>query len=258
VVGVQPILVLAQLPGGQVAQGGVIDFRREEHPQQARVAQFGHPGRAAAPPLQHGAARVGDCVQATAAPRQTTRFWSYRSGAALAHLLDRTGTPWTGGVLAGHPLADLLTGQVGSAPPAAPHPDLEGAAQAVAGAHDADLSARLAAFHAQPGPALLLSSPSGLRLGGFDPMNLHAVGRGTFLHARHVQVLGPDAELLTVGHSVLTRGPDLFSVQEVTLRGLPAPTVHGGRWRIRTPTLTVDLPGDAVQVMPDGWSVRLG
>ncbi|MXV18790.1 hypothetical protein [Deinococcus xianganensis] len=193
-----------------------------------------------------------------AAPLQTPRGWSYRSGAALAHLLDRTGTPWTGEVLAGHPLADLLTGQVGSPLPAAPHPDLEGAAQAAADAHDADLGARLAAFHAQPGPALHLSSPGGLRLGGFDPMNLHAVGPGTFLHARHVQVRGPDAELLTVGHSVLTRGPDLFSVQEVTLRGLPAPTAHGGRWQIRTPTLTVDLPGDAVQVTPDGWSVRLG
>ncbi|WP_119674691.1 hypothetical protein [Deinococcus sp. RM] len=89
-------------------------------------------------------------------------------------------------------------------------------------------------------------------------MNLHAVGPGTFLHARHVQVRGPDAELLTVGHPVLKRGPDLCDVHEVTLRGLPAPTVHGGRWRIRTPTLTLDLPGDVVQVTLDGWSIRLG
>ncbi|MDK2013387.1 MULTISPECIES: hypothetical protein [unclassified Deinococcus] len=193
-----------------------------------------------------------------AATRQTPRGWSYRSGAALAHLLERTGTSWPVEVLAGHPLADLLTGQVGSPLPAALHPDLESAARAAAGAHDADLSARLAAFHAQPGPVLHLSSPGGLRLGGFDPMNLHAVGPGTFLHARHVGLRTPDVELLTVGHPALTRGPSLFDVHEVTLRALPAPAVHEGRWRIRTPTLTLDLPGHAVHRTPDGWSVRLG
>ncbi|NTY00183.1 hypothetical protein [Deinococcus sp. JMULE3] len=196
-----------------------------------------------------------------AAPQQTPRFWSYRSGAALAHLLDRTGTPWTAGVLAGRPLADLLTdlltGQVGSPLPAPPHPQLQRAAQAAADAHDADLRARLEAFHAQPGPTLHLSSAAGLRLGGFDPMNLHPVEPGTFLHARHVQVRGPGAQLLTVGHPALTRGPDLFRVQEITLRALPTPHHEAGRWRVHTPTLTLDLPADAVQVTPDGWSVRL-
>ena len=103
----------------------------------------------------------------------------------------------------------------------------------------------------------LLSSPGGLRLSGFDPMNLYPVGDGAMLHARHVGLRGPGADLLTVGHPVLTRGPDLFDVHEVTLRGLPAPTVHGGRWRIRTPTLTVNLPAETVRSTPDGWSVRL-
>ncbi|GGR87837.1 hypothetical protein [Deinococcus sedimenti] len=192
-----------------------------------------------------------------AAPQQTPRFWSYRSGAALAHLLDRTGTPWPAEVLAGRPLADLLTGQVGSPLPAAPHPQRQRAAQAAADAHHADQRARLEAFHAQPGPTLHLSSAGGLRLGGFDPMNLHPVEPGTFLHARHVQVRGPGAQVLTVGHPALTRGPDLFSVQEVTLRDLPTPHREDGRWLVHTPTLTIDLPADAVQVTPDGWSVRL-
>ncbi|WP_155299171.1 hypothetical protein [Deinococcus kurensis] len=192
-----------------------------------------------------------------AATRQTPRGWSYRSGAALAHLLERTGTPWPAEVLAGRALADLLTGQVGAPRPAAPHPALKRAAQTAADAHQADVQARLDAFHAQPGPALHLSSPGGLRLSGFDPMNLHLVGDGALLHARHVGLRGPGADLLTVGHPVLTRGPTLFRVNEVTLRGLPAPAVHEGRWRIHTPTLTLDLPAETVRSTPDGWSVRL-
>ncbi|GAA5440531.1 hypothetical protein ACFQDE_13240 [Deinococcus caeni] len=59
-------------------------------------------------------------------------------------------------------------------------------------------------------------------------MNLHVLPGGDLLHARHVQ-----------------------------LRGLPHPTVQGGRWQIHTPGPTVDLPADAVRPDADGWTARL-
>ena len=90
-------------------------------------------------------------------------------------------------------------------------------------------------------------------------MNLHVLPGGDQLHARHVQLrgTGPDDQLGTLGHPARTGGPTLPHVQEVTLRGLPPPTVQGGRGQIRTPGLTVDLPADAVRPDADGWTARL-
>lgn len=203
-------------------------------------------------------------LAAAAAPGLGPRRWAYGSGAALAHLLDRHAPDrqplWQQAVLDGQPLADLLLERTGPPRPAAPHPDLQAAAQQAAATHAAQLQAQLDAFQAQPGPRLHLRGA--LRVCGFDPMNLHVLPGGDLLHARHVQLrgAGPDdlhAQLGTFGHPARTRGPTLPHVQEVTLRALPHPTVQEGRWQIRTPGLTVDLPADAVHPDAEGWTARL-
>lgn len=198
-------------------------------------------------------------LAAAAAPGLGPRLWAYVSGAALAHLLDRHDPQrrWPQAVLTGQPLTGLLLERTDPPLPAAPHADLHAAAQEAAATHAAQLQARLETFEAQPGLRLHLSGA--LRVCGFDPMNLHVLPGGDLLHARHVQLRGPgpDDQLGTFGHPARTGGPTLSHVQEVTLRGLPHPTVQGGRWQIRTPGLTVDLPADTVHPDADGWTARL-
>ncbi|GAA0503818.1 hypothetical protein [Deinococcus depolymerans] len=198
-----------------------------------------------------------------AAPGLGPRRWAYVSGAALAHLLDRRDphgpSPWPQAALTGQSLADLLLERTGTPLPAAPHADLQAAAREAAATHAAQLQAQLDAFQAQPGPRLHLRGA--LRVCSFDPMNLHPLPGGDLLHARQLQLRrdGPDhlrAQLGTFGHPARTGGPSLSHVQEVTLRGLPAPTVQGDRWQVRTPSLTVDLPADAVSPDADGWTAR--
>ncbi|GGL07630.1 hypothetical protein [Deinococcus radiotolerans] len=192
-----------------------------------------------------------------AATRMGLRAWAYHSGAALASLLTRTDAPWHSEMRAGHALADLLERHLGPPLPAPAHEHLRNAAHAAADAHDAELQARLSAFHAQPGPALHLSRAGGLTLTGFDPMNLHVLPGGALLHTRHLQLRAPDMTVETLNHAALVRGPTPLHVDALTLRGLPMPTLHAGRWQVRTPTLTVDLPAAAVQISGDGWSAQL-
>lgn len=192
--------------------------------------------------------------------RANVREWTYRSGAALAHLLTRGGGGWQAQAMAGIPLDDLLRAQVGAADFSEPTPELLEAAHRAAEAAHAHLSGLRTAFQNLPSPRLTLHAGTPWQVRGFDPLNIQVLPDGALLHARYLHLSGTEGEVEVLGASSLTRGPHPLSVLTLEVAGGSpgwAPVVRDGRWHLDGEPLRVSVPAQAVT--PDGqggWSIR--
>ncbi|GGS21203.1 hypothetical protein [Deinococcus knuensis] len=201
---------------------------------------------------------VPPTLNAGQAATQTARAWTYDSGAALAHLLDRTGTPWQAAALTGTPLHALLGERTGNARiTPATTPSLLAAARDAAQGHARHLQVLDDGFHAQDGQHLTVTATSGLHVTGFDPMNLHALNGDRVLHTRLLTVRGSGAHLHLHGAAALAQGHDLLSTARLEVRGLPEPDTTGGLWQVRNDRVDITLPVDRVTRTPGGWHCTL-
>ncbi len=187
----------------------------------------------------------------------TVREWPYRSGAALAGLLCRGADGWQAEIMEGKPLDEVLAGRIGqpkSRPPASP--SLRDAATQAAQAHAHALERLRQNFDARPGPRLRLRG-TGIRVTGFDPLNVHVLPGEQVLHTRYLRVEVPDGALEVLGGQALAAGEDLLRPVGLTVADVPETTVTCGRWNSHSPHLRTDLPAANLQVTPDGWELWL-
>ncbi|MFT2722166.1 hypothetical protein ACMT4L_19440 [Deinococcus sp. A31D244] len=203
-------------------------------------------------------------LDATDAARMNARQWAYHSGAALAHLLRRSGADWMEAVEGGTPLHARLGKLVGPpATPPQPTPALRHAAEVAAHTHTESLRRLEATFAAQPGERLTVTSAAGFPVTALDPMNVTRLDgthfpHACFLHTRFLSLnLGADSTFRLSGASALTHGPGLWRPTVVEVRGLPLPDTSSGRWVVQDDRWTIQLPADRVQSTPDGWRCRL-
>lgn len=162
----------------------------------------------------------------------------YRSGVALARLLDRADPGWRA-VLSGNDslfLDVMLAGALGGVQPSAgpcAFTSEERARQAVRAAGEvavlrASRAERRQAFLDAPGWRVIFEAgDTPLFPQGFDPLNLQVVAPGEVLHSR-LLTLGNDRERIEVqGRSSLTMGagehPLFEGVRRLTITGLDAP-----------------------------------
>lgn len=168
-------------------------------------------------------------------PAEQIRQRGYRSGVALARLLDRLSPGWRA-TLEAHdsvPLDSMLSTAIAGQPgaPCALTGAERDSVRRLAQSDEAALAERLAMerrdFLDQPGWRLILKAAHPLFPQGFDPLNVKVVASGEVLHTRLLK-LGNDAgSIEVIGRASLTEAAGahpLFSgVQTLTVTGLDAP-----------------------------------
>jgi hypothetical protein len=189
---------------------------------------------------------------------EAVRQRGYRSGLAMARLLDRFAPGWKGRLQAESSLAldTLLADGLRVESPRATcafSADERDAARGAAAEEVAALTrSRLAARDAvlaSPGWRVVVEAREGSPLfpQGFDPLNLRVIGDGDVLHARYVKLGHEGGSIEVIGRSALTRaaGPHpLFNgVRTITVTGVE-----------HEPVLAV--AGDVVELRAEGVSGR--
>lgn len=159
----------------------------------------------------------------------------YRSGVALARLLDRLSPGWRASLEAHDsvPLDSMLsaamTAQQGTS---CTFTDAEqDSVRRVADSDEAALASRLAAerrnFLDQPGWRLIIEAASPLFPQGFDPLNVNVVAPGEVLHARLVKLGNDGGSVEVIGRASLSEAagahPLFNGVRTLTVTGLAKP-----------------------------------
>jgi hypothetical protein len=168
-------------------------------------------------------------------PTEQIRQRGYRSGVALARLLDRLSPSWRA-TLEAHdsvPLDSMLSAAI-AAQPGAPcaFTDAErDSIRSLAESDEAALAERLATdrrnFLDQPGWRLIIQAAHPLFPQGFDPLNVKVLAPGEVLHARLVK-LGNDAgSVEVIGRASLSEAagahPLFNGVRALTITGIDSP-----------------------------------
>ncbi|MEF2279854.1 hypothetical protein V3W47_16295 [Deinococcus sp. YIM 134068] len=145
----------------------------------------------------------------------------------------------------------MLRARLGTSPLPFPTPALmeAEAAQLATCETKTRLVTRLDAFRGLPGTRLSLKSQVPLQVVGFDPLNLHVLPDGSYLHARYLRLSGPAVELEVLGGQALAHGPGPLTVTDLEVAGLPAdltPTLEAGRWCLKGEVLSVQVSQSCV------------
>ncbi len=205
---------------------------------------------------------------------QAVRVRGYRTGLALARLLDRFSATWRADLAARDsvPLDRLLGTVVPASADAAPcaippaeHDRLRIAALREVEALHVERTEQRRAFLAQPGWRLVvIGEGAPLFPQGFDPLNVGLVAPGELLHTRFVKLGNDRGTLELLGRGALTESagthPLFNGVRTVTITGLagePAVTDTNGVVTVRAEGLTVELRGAAVERGTERITLRM-
>ena len=199
---------------------------------------------------------------------EAVRQRCYRTGAALALLLERGGE-WQGAFMDGElSLDELLSGRLARWTPEALSPELIASAQADA-ALDAEQvqAARRQAMQdvlTRPGPRLSLESAAPIWPQGFDPLNLSDLGGGHVLHRRYLKFGNAQVSGEALGQAVLTQAAGAHPLEHgfcmVLLTGLNDARLQSeaGALVFEAQGLRLQISGTAeVQAGQEGWTIRL-
>jgi hypothetical protein len=208
-------------------------------------------------------------------PPEAVRQRGYRSGVALARLLDRFSTAWrttlerNDSIPLDALLANALASRAASAAACAFTVAERDSIREVATSDVHALAARRAeqrrVFLERPGWRLVISAPgTPLYPQGFDPLNVQTVARGEVLHARFLK-LGNEAgaiEVLERAALTVSAGahPLFNGVRTLTLTGLanePQVTETNGVVAVRAVGVTAEFRGATVERTAHGVTVRL-
>jgi len=209
-------------------------------------------------------------------PAEDVRDRAYRTGVALARLLDATLPTWRDSLTRADTtsLDALLARSIGTTGDAVDDacafaPDEERAAAERAhvevDALHARRSARRQAFLDQDGWRVVIHGGSApLYPGGFDPLNVHRLRGAELLHTRFLVLQNAASRIEVLDRSVLTEGigphPLFQGVRTAIMTGLPSEPVireSEGTVRIEGPGITGTLRGATVTRGPRQVTVTL-
>jgi hypothetical protein len=158
------------------------------------------------------------------------RWRVYKTGAALALLLDRFMPDWKKELSSkpGHFLDELLTGSLAEFGDCAVadqlHATAKQDAQDMIAAYLENIAALEADYLGATGLQVRIVANSPLWPNGFDPLNVMTLPEGRVLHSRFLKLSNETGVLEVLGRSVLTHGngehPLFNGVNEVVLTGL--------------------------------------
>ena len=199
---------------------------------------------------------------------EAVRLRCYGTGAALAHLLDRSGE-WQQAFMEGQlSLDELLSARLAGRRPEAHPSELVAQAHSEAG-QDADQlqAARLRTMHgvlARPGQTLTLSSGKPLWPQGFDPQNVSELGDGRVLHRRYLKFGNAQVSGEALGQPVLSGAAGVHPLQH-GFSSLTVPGMESARLQKETDALYVEASGFQLRISgaakvtatPEGWEIRL-
>ena len=192
-------------------------------------------------------------------PTEQVRARTYRTGRALALLLDRLHPVWQATLEGGDRrsldelLADALA-RAGAEPAEIGEDEREAAwldaLRDVARLGKARAQRRVA-FLAAPGWRVLVESAGvPLQLEGFDPMNVERVGPLEVLHTRWLKLRNASGSIEVLGHAALTESagthPLLDGVHRITITGLaqaPEPSLAAGAVGLTAAGVTLRFAG---------------
>jgi hypothetical protein len=206
---------------------------------------------------------------------EAVRERGYRTGLALARLLDRFSPTWRTALEQNDstPLDALLSAALGARAPGtgdcaftrAGRDSVQAAAARDVSALRTRQAERRRVLLAQPGWRLVIAAPGApLFPQGFDPLNVHTVERGELLHARFLR-LGNEAGMVEVlGRASLTEAagahPIFNGVRALTVTGLatePTVTDTNGVVTVSAHGLRAELRGATVERAGQTVTVRL-
>lgn len=206
---------------------------------------------------------------------EAVRQRAYRSGVALARLLDRFAPPWRRALEQSDstPLDVLLFSALATPADEAPACAFGAAErdsiQAAAALDIRTLRARRAeskrAFLEQPGWRLVVAAGGApLFPQGFDPLNVQTVAAGEVLHTRFLKLGNDNGAIEVLGRTVLTEAagahPLFTGVRALTVTGLAsAPGIReaNGMVTIAADGVTAELRGATVERSGQTVTVRL-
>ncbi|WP_407539621.1 hypothetical protein Q0M94_15795 [Deinococcus radiomollis] len=199
---------------------------------------------------------------------EAVRGRCYGTGAALAHLLDRSGEWQQAFMQSPLSLDELLSAWLAGWRPEAHPSELVAQAHSEAG-QDADQlqAARLRMMHdalARPGQTLTLSSGKPLWPQGFDPQNVSELGGGRVMHRRYLKFGNAQVSGEALGQPVLTGAAGVHPLQH-GFSSVTVPGMESARLQKEAGALYFEANGFQLRISgatevtatPEGWEIRL-